>query len=299
MSIYKSQIKNKQISEAILDEVSYFAVFGIKLTAQQIYNFLSVKTSFVATKQQLNKLVANKKLRLVGDEYSIVDYKYTRLNSTYQDRLLKRAKRLSYLLRIMPWIKSIVVINSVSYGNCNSSSDIDLLFVSSTHRMYIAKGIVYYLLKTLGLKESANSRAGKFSTGWWITTKGAVIEKDFGETVEPHVSRWVLMAKPVYGENFWQQALASSEYLKKRFPNHNFMRPKLPVETPYINFLDKIDSLGYRMHLRHVSRQAKYHLPNAFLRIRPDIIVQCHATLDEINSKYENIRNKFVSTVAK
>lgn len=288
----------KTIQGAILDCLSYYAVFGLRLNSKQLFELIHCKATVVAVESALTSL--RRKKAVVGykdGSFGIAGHHYPKQNphTLEQTRLLAKARRLGKVLRLIPWIKSIVVINSVAYGNCTDKSDIDLLFVTSPHRLYITKGIVYYLLNLLRLRETPTQKAGRFSTGWWLTTNGVKFERDLMPTAELQLPYWSIMAKPVHGEKVWEQLLASSPFLRDQFPNYSFKHHGLPIHLFHLGFLDRLDSRGFRVHLRHVAMQEKYKQPNAFLRIRPDLIVQnsdAKAQLKKISNKYQTIRDK-------
>lgn len=269
---------SKHLQASILDCLCYYAVFGLRLTTEQIFQLMDCKATVVSIDAEL-KALRRRKL-IVGYKdgtYGLRDHNYPPRapSQVAQTKLLKRAKRLSQALRWMPWIKSVVVVNSVAFGNCTNESDIDLLFVTTPHRLYITKGMVYYLLNVLRLRETNKSKAGRFSLGWWVTTNGFDVERDLSQKFDlQHRYHWLLAAKPVYGDKIWQQLLASSPSLRNHFPNYSFVHHTLPINIIRISSLDKLDSRGFRTHLRHVAQQPQYQRSDAFLRIRPDLVIQ-------------------------
>lgn len=288
----------KTIQSAILDCLSYYAVFGLRLNSKQLFELIHCKATVVAVESALTSLRRKKVVAGYKDgSFGIAGHHYPKqgAHSIQQAKLLSKAKRLSKALQFIPWIKSVVVINSVAYGNCTDKSDIDLLFVTTPHRLYITKGIVYHLLNILRLRETSTQKAGRFSTGWWLTTNGVKFERDLMPTADLQLPYWCIMAKPVYGDRIWEQLLASSQFLRDQFPNYSFKHHGLPIHLFHMGWLDRLDSRGFRMHLRHVALQEKYKQPNSFLRVRPDLIVQnsdAKAQLKKISNKYLAIHEK-------
>lgn len=284
-----------ELADAILDLLAYFAVFRLPLAEAEINRLLPIKTSHLAVRDTIKELIKKNKLRIIGDYLGLRDIKYPNRNQLIkrQTKLLAKAKRWSYLFRLLPYVKSVVVVNSTGFGNVHAASDIDLLVVTKPNRVYIAKGTLMYGLRLVGQLETAGKSAGKFSLGMFLTTAGVNSQKDIMKQNQPHLLYWLVMAKPVYGASIWYGLLKKDKYTFEALPNYVWPATDIHVYANGLRLLDRLDDRGYRVHLKHTSRQPKTHSDKAFIRVRPDII-NLHA-LDkssEIADKYHQIRKK-------
>ena len=285
-----------RLRAAILDFLSYMAVMQLPVTEEQLLEYIRVRTSHLAVKDELQKLVAKGHVVRIQKEYwglPGIKYHNMKRQNTIVDRLLVKAQRWSYLMRLIPAVKAIVVVNSVSIGNPNKNSDIDLLVVTTPRRIFLSKGILMYGLKLLKQLETQKDKAGRFSLGMFLTTVGVKWERDIMKTNEPDLLWRYALAKPVYGADVWHGLLRKSGYYQEKLPNYPWPHHPLRIFRGGWRVFDWLDDIGYRRHLKHTSRQPKNHTERAFVRIRPDII-NLHA-LDrttEIAERYKKIRSE-------
>ena len=293
MSLRKLQIKETEIKEAILDVLAYFAVMGLRMDFDSLYAYLPVKASHLAVKKQLKNLVKRGRVKLVTGKYGLAKIKYPRQKpmQDHQQVLLKKARKWTRLFRLIPSVKSVAVINSAAYGNVHKDSDIDLFFITSPNRIFVTKGFLMYLLRILNQLEDSQNSAGRFSLGMFLTTKSVKMDKDIMRTVEPDLVYRMITCIPVYGAAVWYSILKNDPYLNEKLPN--YVWPKMPVRIygSGIKYLDRLDDIAYRKHLKHTASQAKTHHPDAFVRVRPDIINLHHKdATTKIAEKWSKIR---------
>lgn len=292
--MYRVQQQEKQIREGILDLLSYFAVWGLRLDFDTLYSYLQVRSGNLAVKKQLSNLQKRGKVSLLKGRYGLAKYSYPdyKQTSKLQIKLLKKAKKWSRVLRMIPSVKAIVVINSTAYGNVHDQSDIDLFIITAPNRIFFTKGLLMHGLKLLRQLEDQNNSSGRFSLGMFLTTKGIKMEKDIMKVNEPDLVYRMITGIPVYGAETWYGILRSDPYLTSRLPNYVWPKVTIRVFGSGWRIIDKIDDIGYRQHLRHTSKQAKSHHPDAFIRVRPDIINLHHkGTSAEIAKKWQAIRD--------
>lgn len=296
MSVYRAQQKEREIREGIIDLLAYFAVWGLRLDFDTLYSYLQVKSGHLAVKKQLSNLQKRGKVSLVKGKYGLAKHSYPsqEKQTKYQTQLLSKAKRWSRVIRLLPSVKSVVVVNSVAYGNVHNESDIDLFIITAPNRIFITKGALMYTLKLLRQLEDQQTSAGRFSLGMFLTTKGVKLEKDMMKVNEPDLVYRMITAKPVYGSEIWNSILKSDPYIYNRLPNYVWPKTNIRIHGSGLRALDKLDNIGYRRHLRHTAGQAKSHHPDAFIRVRPDIINLHHkGTSAQIAEKWREIRDKY------
>ena len=293
MSLAKAQQKEKTVRESILNLLAYFAVWNLRLDFDRLYSYLQVPSGQLMVKKQLDGLVRQKKIRLVEGRYGLAKHKYPSQEKmlSKQARLLKKANRWGRAIGQLPFVKAVVVVNSTAYGNTHDESDIDLFIITTPNRIFITKGILMYALKLLRQLEDQYVSAGRFSLGMFLTTKGAKMEKDMMKVNEPDLVYRMITGVPVYGSGVWYEILKNDSYLAPRLPNYVWPKINNRIYASGLGLLDKLDSLGYRRHLKHTASQAKSHHPDAFIRVRPDIINLHHkGTSAQIAEKWLKIR---------
>lgn len=293
MSLARAEQKESVVREAILNLLAYYAIWGIRLDFNTLYSYLQVKAGELMVKKQLQELIRQGKVTVVGECYGLKKQRYPEGNkrSKHQQKLLKKAKRWGRLIGLLPFVKSVSVISSVAIGNVHDESDIDLFIVTSPNRIFLTKGILMYGLKILRQLEDQYKSAGRFSLGMFITTKGAKMEKDMMKINEPHLLYYIISAIPVYGREIWYEIIRKDAYIESRLPNYLWPKHDNRIYGLGWSVLDRLDEVGYRRHLKHTASQAKSHHPDAFIRVRPDIINLHHrGTSAQIAEKWLKIR---------
>ncbi len=293
MSLYRAQQKEKQIRDSVLDLLAYFAIWGLKLDFNTLYQYLQVNTSHLAVQKQLNGLVKRGKVKKTGNLYGLAKHSYPnqKKQTDMQARLLKKAKRWSRAIGMVPFVKSVAVVNSAAFGNVHNKSDIDLFVITTPNRIFLTKGLLMYGLKLLKQLEDNNQSAGRFSLGMFVTTHGVKMEKDMMKVNDPHLAYWLATAKPMYGTSTWYYVMKKDPYLQQKLPNYVWPKTGIHMYGSGWRFLDKVDNIGYRRHLRHTAGQPKSHTGQAFIRVRPDIINLHHkGTSAEIAEQWREIR---------
>jgi len=286
----------RKVEQAILRLAAYYGVFALPLSEAEINQLIDIKVGHLAVRDALKSLVEDG--TLVLDEegyYRLADQSYVSRNKALkrQEKLLGKARSWAKLFGLLPFVKSVVVVNSAAIGNVRADSDIDLLIVTTPNRAYVAKGMLMYGLKLARQLETRKRKAERFSLGMFVTTAGVNWQRDIMAVNEPHLGYWLMLAKPVYGAAVWQELLRSSEYVTETFPNYVWPKTNTRIYSNGISWLDQLDNRGYKKHLKHTAGQPKMHTKEAFVRVRPDII-NLHA-LDQ-SSKIAGIYKRIVKS---
>jgi len=296
MSIARAQLKEKEVSRSIIDLLAYFAVMNIRIDFDTLYSYLPIRTGHLVVKKQLRSLIRQGKVQCIDNLFGLKGHKYTsqKIPRARRAALIKKAQRWSLLMRLLPAVKSIVVINSVAYGNVHKDSDIDLFIVTSPNRIFLTKGFLMYFLRLIKQLEDQQVSAGRFSLGMFMTTKGVKLEKDMMKVNNPDLAPRMITGIPVYGADTWYSILKNDPYLQSQLPNYIWPKTSIRIHGSGIKLLDRLDDIGYRRHLSHTASQPKTHHPDAFIRVRPDIINLHHkGTSAQIAEKWQTIRSNY------
>ncbi|MDQ5944006.1 MAG: hypothetical protein QG658_72 [Patescibacteria group bacterium] len=292
-----AQDKEQTIREAILDMVAYFGIFGLPVTNERLVGLLSVKASHLAVQSIAQDMVRSGELVMVEDCYGLagVEYRGIEMMAMRREALMRKAHRVGRIIGLLPFIKAVSVINSVAIGNVHEDSDIDLLIVTTPGRVFVAKGLLWKVFHWLRIIETEERKAGQFSLGMFLTTRGVMFERDIMQENEPDLVYRLMTVEPVYGARRWYEILRASPYMKAAVPNYIWPTGNRTIDRSGWKMFDRLDDRGYRIHLKHTSTQKKNLLPEAFVRVRPDII-NLHA-LDQtrdIAQRWRKLRGTWV-----
>lgn len=281
-----------RLQQAIIEVLCYAAVFRHALSEDEIFSYLPIATMQIAHREALRQLQNRKKILKIGSFYGLARFKYPNPHNGQdsQTRLVNKAEQYAQFFGLLPAIESIAIAGSGGFGNADKNSDINLVVITRPHRVYVAKGALHYSLSLLRQRATAEARGGHFALNLFLTTGGVNFQKDIMKVPKPHLSYWLLSAKPLFGSNVWYSLMKQQDWLVERFPNYSW--PKVELTLPRIGLkpLDSLDEIGYRRHLQHVAKQTGYKKVGSFLRLRPDIINQnTHDISAEIALNYNKI----------
>ena len=87
------------------------------------------------------------------------------INFNNNKSIIKAAKILSYL----PFIKSIAVVNSLAFFNCDKKSDIDFLIITERNKIWTARALSSVLMHILGLRRYGKKVAKRICLSFYIS----------------------------------------------------------------------------------------------------------------------------------
>ncbi len=292
----KAKDTDRNLREAILDLLAYCAIFKLALTDEEILWYIPVKANSVGVRSHLRKLQKRGKIKqLKSGKFGIKNIKYPSQKTTDAHLTLqtKKAKRWSYLFRLIPSVKAVVISSDDLVESGNPSTNAHYIFITLPNRIYIAKGALYYLLGTLRKRRSATNDEDSVYLDTFYTTAGLRFVESMGID-ELGQTLWFILSQPVYGKQVWQEAIRNNPFLYKRLPNYPWQHHKSKIFSSFSQRLDKLDNIGYRKHLRHIADQPEFQDKKALLRIRPDTLIarpSHNVKMSKIKSRYKEIRS--------
>lgn len=143
------------MEKAILKTLIYADIFDYPLKIWEIHRWLiGKKLSLRQVDKVLNRLLQNGKCQLKQDYYFLP--KKERLVSRRKNRqkqsnkYLIKAKYLSQILKIVPWIKLAGVSGGLAMENAAKFHDIDLFIITNKNRLWVSRLFILILLSLLG-----------------------------------------------------------------------------------------------------------------------------------------------------
>jgi len=287
---------DQRLREAILDILSYCAVFQTPLSDRQILWYIAVKASQAGVSVHLAKLLrAGKIQQFKNKKYGLknVSYSSHQARTKLASQRIQKAKKWSRLFRLLPFVKVVLVSYDDLYYSKKPSSNSRYVFITLPSRIYITKASLYYILEIMGKRRSTKNPKDSIFLDNFYTTAGLRFEDKMSLSTQGQVM-WFVLSEPVYGEDIWQDILKNNPLIYKNLPNFPWKQRNTKILTGFSRGLDSLDTMGYRRHLRHISQKANLQSKDALLRIRPDTLIArpSHSkNLQEIKSSYSKIRS--------
>ena len=125
----------------------------------------------------------------------------------------KRTRRLSglgYLLQLAPFVKAVILTGSMTRGENNFFSDIDLLIITTPRRLYTARFFATFWAAVTGWRRKPNDEnpAGKFCLNYYLTSNNLDILPHTADCAKHHrqiIRLWDRDGEfeRIYREHFW------------------------------------------------------------------------------------------------
>lgn len=223
------------LKQAVVTTVSFFDIFDRPLHLKEIGEYLfrtaasEVDVAIMLKRLQNEGLIQEKQgFWFLKGRKKIINIR--RKRTQVSRGKIKRAIYYTRFLKLIPFIKSISLANSLSFANAKKSSDIDLFIITQKDRLWITRTLSALLLIALGVKRRKNRDIDpdRFCLSFFATTKNLNIKQIYREPFDPYLSFWVAGLKPLCGIKIFNQFVAKNLWYKKELPNH-----KHRIQTQY------------------------------------------------------------------
>ena len=229
-----------KIEKTIIKTLAFFDVFGRPLTLNEIWLFLyKLPASKIQVLIGLKKLEKNQKVLQKKQYYCLrTGSKIIDKFLQNQDLIQKRWQKVGCvikILRFVPFIKNISIINSLSFGTSNEASDIDLLIITKKGRFWTARVLIVFLLEIIGQNKNQWYKAGKFCLGFGFDESRLNLEK-IAKGYEVHFMYWLGVLSPVYDKGVYQK-LIETNLLNNFLPN--WQMPAIKINREKTGLIEK------------------------------------------------------------
>ena len=231
------------LEKSILATLAYFDIFDYPLSKAEVFTYL-VNLSFLdkdfkdgeypkvinyglRVAENLDELAKKKKIGeeagfyfLSGREEIVKVRRQRRLISL---KKIKKAKRVIWWLRFIPWIKAIFICSDLGLLNARQNSDIDLLVIAPKNRIWSARFWSAGILKLLNLRPKDNFVKDKFCLSHFITEDNLNLERTKIGEGDIHLIYLLTYYLPIYAEeNLWGRFVESNGWIEKYAPNFKY-----------------------------------------------------------------------------
>ncbi len=168
------------MEKAILKTLAYSDIFDYPLKAYEIHKWLiGKKASLKQVERALKKLSqeSNRRKRASlkagvknqGDYYFLKGrqkiVKKRLVKEKYSQKLLRKAKLVSRVIKLIPFIKLIGISGGLALNNATQKDDIDLFIITKKQRLWISRLFILVILEALRVRrkrgDSQVKAAGK------------------------------------------------------------------------------------------------------------------------------------------
>lgn len=251
-------MKVGNLEKDILEVCRYFSFFNYPPTFLEIYTFLPKKCSKKKLKEELDRLVEEKKIFVFDDRF-FSPFKNTmggqgirlKIKNQIKKQILKFRKRylaskeklknLRFkfylkLLSFFPQIKLVGLSGSMAMMNAKKNDDIDLFVITAKNRLFTGRFIAVFLAKLFWLYRPRFSLdyKNKVCLNLFFDEENLEVP-DFKKT--KYVAHEILQMKPlIVKDDIYQQFLRANRWVYKIFPNARLLNSKFKGQSSKLRF---------------------------------------------------------------
>lgn len=214
------------LENQILKTLAFFDIFDYPLTLVEIYKYnpaieMAGQLSLIDVKKTLdesNKIQSKLGFYFLTGRENLVDTRFERYNIA--DKKFKKRLRYIKLLARLPFVKMIMICNSLAYQNCPESHDIDMAIITKNGRIWTARFYVVFLLKLLRLRPTDKKKKDQLCPSFFFSQESLNLKNLKLEDDDIFTKYWVSQFYPVYAPgNIYQEFIQANSWLKTEFPN--------------------------------------------------------------------------------
>lgn len=260
------QSDNKSLDKNIISTLLFYQLLNVPcLTAFEIYKHL-IKNSDRTNSSLSNIYKAlgnNSKIKSQNGFYWINDndqqYKNRILAAKISAQKIKKATRVSRLLKLAPFVKSIAISGSVSMDGAKPESDIDLFIISRKNRIWLSRLATVFLTQIIGQRRHKEIIENKICLNIYIAD-------EHSEYPVKNLANSQMIAKSlsIYNENIFSSFLFNNknwlgEYIENFDKNFllnkgNFLHSTF--NAPRFTPIDFLENLIGKILSKRISRNS-------------------------------------------
>lgn len=231
-----------KLQRSIIQALAFHDLFNRPLTLDELWHGLyRCSGSKLQVLLELKKMIAEKKVFVLGSYYGL-DGKETLAKDFINRSILNRdrwlkAYRIINILKRVPFVKNISIINSLSYDNSNENSDIDILIITKKNRLWTARALTVLLLEIIGQNKNKWHKAGKFCLGFAFDETRLNLSKiKYRDDID--FTYWLTNLTPVYDKGIYTKLIESNPWIKGELPN--WEEKKCKIQNAKFRIIEKM-----------------------------------------------------------
>lgn len=275
------------LKQAVITTVSFFDIFDRPLKLKEIEEYL-----FRTAASEIDVAIMLKRLRGAGIIQEQRGYFYLRSKSlaneikrkTIKKKLISQAFKAKNILRHVPFIRSIMICNSLALGGVKKSSDIDFFIITKKNRIYLTRILAIFLLKLFRFYQNKTGEPKKTSLGFFVDEEGLNIKK-IKLHHDPYLFFWIASLKPIFGFKYYYKFCWENNWVKKELPNffpkkghlskRTLWQKMLEIFVPGV-IIDGLENLSRRLQQKRISSLPENSWPTS-TTIAKKHILKLHA----------------------
>lgn len=211
------------LTEAIVHTLTYFAYFSYAPSHDELFIYLSIKTTKKKLTESLKELSDRKIIYTGSLSYTLPPYGiFTKEKPVRHQYSKDKLTKLTWFLKLakyIPWILLVGVSGSISMMHAEKNDDIDLFVISSKNRLWLARCACLLLASLLRMRRKRLSRKIKDCICLNLFFDETELTVPFEKRNE-YIVHEILQMKPLLSKDHaYERFLWANRWIKDLFPN--------------------------------------------------------------------------------
>ena len=218
----------KPLEQAVLKTLSYFDLFNLPLTQEELFKFLWMppRMGFEEFKKMCEhtKEYESTNYECKSDYYflpgreEIITLRQKGAEET--ERKLIKARRAVKFVRSVPFLRAIFVCNSVGARMAKPESDIDFFIIAEKNRIWIVRLFTNLILRLFGMRTYDSHQANRTCLSFYVDAAHLDLAPWRAVDDDIHFAYWLNQMIPLYDpENYYEKFLRANSWIEKYLPN--------------------------------------------------------------------------------
>lgn len=228
--------------QAVLATLAYFDIFEYPLTKEELTRYLFKLEPDAHHIEVMAK--ESKRIRRRGSYYQLAESE-DRITTRHERELIAKrfwqcVEKYRWIFQVTPFIRLVAVCNTLAINNTKHESDIDLVVITQSKRLFTTRLLLTILLHILGVRRHGKKIAGKFCLSFFAAENQLVAEEIAKKPYDIYLAYWLQTLQPIAGnKKVYEELLEqNSEWLKQFFAGRPLYNMHHFKETP--RFLGRI-----------------------------------------------------------
>lgn len=219
--MFNEELKSvEKLKEVIVKTVTFFDMFDYPLSVYEIYYYLDKKVSLgeiFGVLPLINRFSQKNGFYFLSGREEIIATRRKRHN--YSVRKIKIARRFSRLFSFWPFVKVIMVANSIGQHNLRDESDIDFFIITSSRRVWLTRFYCASLTKLLNCRPTEKNKKDKICLSFYISTDHLNLQDLKLPGDDPYFEYWQRSLVLLYNKDKTYEKFLSANNLELSCPD--------------------------------------------------------------------------------
>lgn len=219
-----------EISQSILKTLIYFDLHDYPLTLMEIWKWLYTERhgallagtagsvmDIERTLGQLSDKIGSKDgFYFLSGRQALVKLRLARYNISEQK--FKRARKFIRIIRLIPFVRCVMVVNRLAYGNVHQDSDVDLAVIVQKNRLWLTRLLLIGWVSLLRVRPKQIARSQAIDLSFFISEDSLnLLSLKYPQDVL--FPFWVNQFVPVYDDGIFKDFIKANQWVKTYLPN--------------------------------------------------------------------------------